>query len=108
MPETRGSILAPALPRDSKLAMWWVPCQWKVRDGTARPGVSLLWLGDSAGLICSLAVWQYAVLSQQTYDALHVAGSSDHVGWLVAYPSNTLAYLRDGSAQTSVRVATLR
>ena len=31
------------------------------------------------------------------------------VGWLVAYcPSNMLLYLRDGSAPTSIRAATLR
>ena len=30
------------------------------------------------------------------------------VGWLVQHPSNMLVYLRDGSAQTILRAATLR
>ena len=41
--------------------------------------------------------------------ALFVCQWDGFVGWLVAYrPSNMLVYLRDGSAQTSLRAATLR
>ena len=84
-------------------------CQPLLKDVLSLRGdMSHRWAGQAdvikhvhLHLFCHLALWCGHLCTQPTR---YYRGS--FVGWLLQCPSNMLVYLRDGSAQTIVRVAT--